>query len=1086
MRRRALGCWVVAFAVLGQVAAAEPQSDFKFRFAGPKVGNRIAAVAGVPGDPSVYYAGAASGGVWKSADGGNRWEPVFDKQPAAAIGALAVAPSEPSTVWAGTGEAWVIRDSDVMGNGIYKSTDAGQTWTNMGLPQAGRIGRIIVHPTDPDIVFACVLGRVTGPQQERGVYRTTDGGQHWTRVLFGGVNVGCSGLSMDPHNPHTLIAGMWQVEMHTWGEYSGGPGSGIYISHDGGTKWDRVEEHGLPHPPVGKIDVAIAPTNSKRMYALIQTKDQGSVWRSDDSGGNWKRVNSQRALIGRAGYYIRIAVSTGSDNEVLVANSSFHQSLDSGENFHEVRWGGDTHDIWIDPTNPDRFVITDDGGMLITTVHGRGFHRVTLPIGQMYHVAVDDQVPYYFYSNMQDDGNMRGPVVPSDGETGWDRHMGGCESGFTIPDTADPNVVWATCYGNTVTRWDARYKEAHSVSPWKHTLDTPPNDLKYRCHWTPPLAIDPFDHNTVYYGCQVIFRTTNAGQTWSVVSPDLSTQDPKHIAPSGGIVGDNLGQFYGEVVFAIAPSKVQKGLIWAGTNDGQIWYTRDGAANWVNVTSHLSGLPPAGTVTSIAPSSFDAATAYISVDLHLVDNRDPFIFKTTDFGKTWKRINGDLPKHELSYVRTVTDDPNCPGLLFAGTGNGLYYSLDDGGHWTSLQNGLPAAPVTWAVVQKGFHDLVVSTYGRGLYILDDITPLEQMTKNRSGTPVVLFEPRKTYRFVRGGEAMINFSLAAERKDPVQVEILDSQGGVVRKLEAKELVAGINRVKWDLRYDSPRVVALRTVAPDNSRIWNEPRFRDADSRPITHWGSKPGEVGPIVAPGAYSVRLKVDGQSYTQPLAIVPDPRAPGSEADIQLSVKTLLRIRDDISHVSDAVNRMEWIRKQLEVIEVMLRPAKEPEKSEAPIVEEDDERDTEPPAAPPRVLSDVEEKQRGALLSAAESLDKKLAAVETRLVSNALRNSDDKYFVEAYGVYLDLIWLNAEVGTGGGDVAGSANFAPTDAQMESLKTLEGEIVRADAELKAVLDQDLPPLEQALAGAKLAPLAGALRPASAPGGAAVNR
>ena len=1079
MLNKTLGYWLVALAAFGSMMAtgapaadADKESDFKFRFVGPKVGNRIAAVAGVPGDPSVYYAGAASGGIWKSADGGNLWAPVFDKQPVAAIGALAVAPSEPSTVWAGTGEAWVIRDSDVMGNGIYKSTDAGKTWANMGLPASGRIGRIVIHPSNPDIVFACVLGRVTGPQQERGVYRTTDGGLHWERVLFGGDNVGCSGLSMDPHNPHTLVAGMWQVEMHTWGELSGGAGSGIYVSHDGGTKWTRLEEHGLPHAPVGKIDVAIAPTNSNRIYALMQTKDQGSVWRSDDSGEHWRAVNSQRALIGRAGYYIRIAVSSGSDNEVYVANSSFHQSLDAGENFHEVRWGGDTHDIWVDPTNADRFVITDDAGMLITTVHGRGFHRVNLPIGQMYHVAVDDQIPYYFYSNMQDDGNMRGPSVPFDSqETGWDRHMGGCESGFTVPDIVDPDVVWATCYGDTVTRWDARYKEAHSVSPWKHTLDSPPNELKYRCHWTPPLAIDPFDHNTVYYGCQVIFKTSDAGKTWSVVSPDLSTQDPAHIAPSGGIVGDNLGQFYGEVVFAIAPSKIKKGLIWAGTNDGQLWYTQDGAANWTNVTSHLGGLPPLGTITSIAPSSFDPGTAYVAVDLHLVDNRDPFIYKTSDFGKTWKRISSDLPKHALSYVRTITDDPNCAGLLFAGTGNGLYYSLDDGGHWIAMQTGLPAAPVTWAVVQPRFHDLVVSTYGRGLYILDDITPLEQMAKHRSDAAVVLFEPRTAYRFVRGPQAMLNFSLQAKPNNALEFQVLDSQGGMVRKLEAKaeDLVVGINRVKWDLRYDSPRVIALRTVGPDNSHIWNEPRFRDADSRPITHWGSKPGEVGPIVAAGVYSVRLKVDGQSYAQNLTVLGDPHSPSSDADIDLSVKTLLKIRDDISRVSDSVNQIEWLRKQIEVVEAMLRPAKKPDKPQAPVAEEGDEPDAETAEAPPAGLNEAQERQKKQLLAAAEALDKKLQAVESRWVSRALRNSDDKYFIEPYGVYLDLIWLNAEVGTGGGDVAGSADFTPTETQLGLLKTYEAEMASVDSEYRRILQDDLPPFDRALESANIVPL-----------------
>src|SRR5579862_2798189 len=1053
-----------------QQSDTEEEGQLRFRFVGPRVGNRIASVAGIPGDPSTYYAGAASGGVWKSTDGGEHWKPIFDKEPAAAIGALAVAPTDPSTVWAGTGEAWAIRDSDVMGNGVYKSIDAGKTWNNMGLEETGRIGRIVVHPSNPDIVYVCALGRTTGPQQEHGVYRTNDGGQHWERVLFAGENVGCSGLALDPHNPRTLFAGMWQVEMHTYGELSGGPGSGVYVSHDGGTKWTRIEEHGLPHSPLGKIDVAIAPSNSSRVFALIQTKDQGSLWRSDDGGEHWKAVNYQRALIGRAGYYIRLAVSPSDENEVYISNSSFHRSLDGGLNFAEVPWGGDNHDIWIDPHNSDRFVITDDGGMNITTVHGRGFHRVNLPIGQMYHVDVDHQIPYYFYSNMQDDGNMRGPSVPIDfRETGWDHAMGGCESGFTVPDWSDPNIVWATCYGNKVTRWDAHSRRARSVSPWMITLDSPPDQVKYRCHWTAPLAIDPFDHNTVYYGCQVIFKTSNGGQSWSVISPDLSTQDPKHIISSGGIVGDNLGQFYGEVVFAIAPSKVKKGLIWAGTNDGQVWHTDD-SGQWVNVTKNISGLPAWGTITSIAPSNFDAGTAYVSVDFHLMDNRDPFIYKTSDFGKTWKQISSNLPKHPLAYVRTVTEDPNCAGLLFAGTGNGLFYSLDDGSKWTELAKGLPHAPVTWAVVQKEFHDLVISTYGRGLYILDDITPLEQMARQRSEAPVVLFAPRKTYRFVQGGEAMVNFQLTSVPKDPLKLEVLDAQGASVRKLDAKDPVVGINRIKWDLRYDSPRLVALRTVAPDNARIWQEPRFWDEDSRSITHWGSRPAEAGPIVAPGVYTLRLTIAGHSYEQPLTVVSDPRSPGSAADIQLSVRTLLRIRDDISHVSDSANRIEWLRKQLEVIQAMLLPPKPHKKREGRPTEAGEEREPEPAAAPPRTLSPAEEQQRAQLLAASQNLDQKLQTVESQLVSRALRNSDDKYFVEAYGAYMDLIWLNAEVGTGGGDVAGGADFAPTAAQLATLETLEGEAAHADAELQAIQQQDLPAFDQALERAHFVPLA----------------
>ena len=391
-----------------------------------------------------------------------------------------------------------------------------------------------------------------------------------------------------------------------------------------------------------------------------------------------------------------------------------------------------------------------------------------------------------------------------------------------------------------------------------------------------------------------------------------------------------------------------------------------------------------------------------------------------------------------------------------------------------MQTGLPAAPVTWTVVQPKFHDLVISTYGRGLFILDDITPLEQMVKHRSDAPVVLFEPRPSYRFVRGAQAMLNFSLKAAPKDPVELEILDSHGNVVRKLEKKEskdLVVGVNRVKWDMRYDSPRVIALRTVAPDNSHIWEEPRFRDADSRPITHWGSKPGEVGPIAAAGSYSVRLKVDGQTYTQPLTVLSDPNAPGSSSDIEISVKTLLQIRDDISRVSDTVNQIEWQRKQLEVVETMLRPAKKQDKPKPLIAEDGDEPDTDPAEAPPVVFSSEQEQQKKQLLAAAEGLDKKLQTVESRLVSQALRNSDDKYFVEPYGVYLDLIWLNAEVGTGGGDVAGSADFSPTETQLNLLQMYETEVANVDSDYHKILQSDFPPFNQALERVNLVAVGG---------------
>ncbi len=442
----------------GGGGAAAPEG-LTFRFMGPAVGNRISAAAGIPGDPTTYYVGAASGGVWKSTNSGQSWVPIFDNQTSQAIGALAVAPTDPKTVWAGTGEAWAIRDSDMQGDGIYKSTDAGATWKNMGLVEGGRIGRIIVHPTDPNTVYACVAGRLTGPQEERGVFRTKDGGQTWQRVLFVNPNTGCSGLSMDAKDPNFMVAGTWEVVMHTYAMLSGGAGSGVYTSHDGGTTWAKVEGHGMPKSPLGKIDVAIAPSNSKRVYALIQTPDQGSVWRSDDGGENFAVVNWQRALIGRAGYYIRLAVNPTNPDEVFVADSSFWGSTDGGKSFRTLNWGGDTHDIWIDPKNPNRILVTHDGGMYMTTDHGQTSGRVTLPIGQIYHVAVDNDVPYKIYGNMQDDGTMRGPnnvteagpnVPGQGGGRGgfggrggggeWEHNLGGCESGFTLPDVTDTNI----------------------------------------------------------------------------------------------------------------------------------------------------------------------------------------------------------------------------------------------------------------------------------------------------------------------------------------------------------------------------------------------------------------------------------------------------------------------------------------------------------------------------------------------------------------------------------------------------------------------------------------------------------------------
>ena len=1075
-----------------RVPATDP---LRFQFMGPATGGRVAAIIGAPGNPRIWYLGNASGGIFRSLDSGATFQPVFDKQPVQAIGALAISQSNPAQVWAGTGEAWAIRDADVMGDGIYFSSDSGTTWKNMGLRETGRIGRIVVHPTNPKIVYVCALGRVTGPQEERGVYRTLDAGVTWERVLHVDGNTGCSGLTIDPTNPQVLFAGMWQVEMHTYAMFSGGPSSAIYVSRDGGTSWTRVVHPGLPKSPVGKIDVAVASSDSRRVYALIQTANQGSMWRSDDGGATWAVSNWNRALIGRAGYYIRLAVSPSNPDEVLVANSSFFRSTDGGRVFKEMRWGGDNHDIWYDPTNADRIGLTNDADARLTVNHGKDWKSAALPNSQMYHVAVDQRAPYWIYTNRQDNGTMRGPsslpeAGPTSGGDGggsrvrrdsieradsidlarraalavaglkdttrrdsvgreggygpsapatstWDHGLGGCESGFTLPDVTNPNIIWASCYGNQVTRYDHRTKTARSVSPWAHTLDSPPNEAKYRCHWTPPLVIDPFDHNTVYYGCQVIFKTSNEGQSWSVISPDLSTKDPSRIIPSGGIVEDNLGQFYGEVVFAIAPSEIKQGLIWAGTNDGKIWNTRNGGTSWNDLTK-TSGFPTWGTVRKIEPSHFDPATAYVAVDMHMMDDRTPYLFKTTDYGATWTKVMGNLPTtHPLDYVLSVAENPNRRGMLFAGTGHAFYYSMDDGAHWTQFKDGLPAAPVTWIVVPKQWHDVVVSTYGRGVFIMKDITPLEQSDRVASSDGLHLYPPHPGYRQLRGGRAEITFSLASATPQPAKVEVLDSRGVLVRTLTVPTR-AGLNRTVWDIHYDAPKRPELRTLAPDNPRIWDEPRFLAKEIRGVTHWGIQaPQSAGPIASPGHYSVRITAVGQTQTQPLEIVRESDLTASAADLAASTATQVRIRDNMNAAVEMINRLEVMRKQLE--EQRAANADKPD-----------------------------------VLSTVNDMDKRMLAVETQLLSHSDLNSDDKYYVESFKIYMSLIWLSGEVGGGAGDVAGGAGHRPTDASLAVLDGIERDLAKAKTDFATLMREYVQAYNRTMSG-KVAAIAIELQP-----------
>jgi photosystem II stability/assembly factor-like uncharacterized protein len=1108
----------------GPPRASTPE-PMKFRYMGPAPAGRIATVAGVPGDPNTYYLGSASGGVWKSTDGGQTFVPIFDDQPVAAIGSIAVADSDPNIVWVGTGEPWVIRYSDVMGDGVYKSTDAGQTWKHMGLPETGRISRVLIHPTNPSIVYVCSQGRLTGPQEERGVYKSTDGGATWNRVLFVDRNTSCSGLDLDRTNPDVLIAGTWQVEQHTWGQFSGGPGSGVYLTRDGGANWTKVTA-GMPKPPVGKIDVATAPSNPKRMYALIQTANQGSLWRSEDAGATWKAISWDRSLIGRAGYYIRLAVHPQNPDDVFVMSSSLHRSQDGGKTFSGNGGGpfpftqgqascGDCHDVWIDPKDPVRYALADDGGANINT--RQGIVRVSLPNGQMYHVHVDNRVPYWIYSNRQDDGTMRGPMTlseqtgngrlpagstmpqPAPGGRGgrgggggagaagrggapaaagtqgatsgraggqaaapapgaappaegqqvqafggggggrggggglqWQPNIGGCESGFTIPDPTNADVVFASCYGNKVTRWDARTGTARSIEPWMITLDSPPNQTKYRCHWTAPMAIDPFDTRNVLYGCQLILKTTNGGQSWTELSGDLSTKATSKIVSNGGIVGDNLGQYNGAVLWDIEYSKIQRGLIWAGTNDGKLWYSKDDGANWVDVSKNFKDLPPWGTFTQIWPSTFDPGTVYTAVAFHLMDDRKPYIYKSTDFGATWTRVTGNLPTgHSLDYVLSFAGNANRKGMLFAGTGRAFYYSLDDGATWTQFRDGLPPAPVSWITVEPRFHDVVVSTYGRGLFILPNLTLLEQTGETAPKlTTAKLLEPAPIFRqarsaFTQPGRPHFAVFLPAAPSRPIEVEIVDAAGVHVK---TQQVVGrqGWNGLDWDLRYDPPTLVALKTTPPENPHIWEEPRFQGTDTRTITHWGITPQTGIPMAAPGKYQVKVTVDGTTYTQPFEVLKDPAVGSSIEDLTLSTTTQVRIRDAISETSRMVNRMEVWRKQIE----------------------------------DQVKSNAGKRE---IVRVLNELNEAVLNVELQLVSRSEMLSDDKYFPEAYKVYMNLIWLSGGVGMGASDEAGSIDYRPTDTQLAVLKVIEQDMAKAKAGFESLLSSAIPAFNKQLAG-----------------------
>jgi photosystem II stability/assembly factor-like uncharacterized protein len=1037
--------------------AAAQYSALRYRHIGPE-GNRAIAVAGVPGNPLIAFIGAASGGLWKTTDGGVNWRSVFDDKDVSSVSSLAIAPSDPNVVWAGTGETFIIRPALSIGNGIYKSTDAGDTWTRSGLEATGRIGRIIVHPTNPDIVFACAEGHAFGPQQERGIFRTKDGGATWDRVLFVDENTGCADLAIDAKNPRILLAGMWQLLLRPWKLDSGGPGSGVFLSKDGGDTWTRLT-NGLPSrdEKIGKIAVDIARSDPKRMYALIEAESP-SFYRSDDAGASWRLVSQDHDMSERASYYTRFRVDPVDENRIYFVSVRFSTSLDGGATLTRdvARGGGDNHDIWIDPLNPDRYMIADDGGGIITLTRGRSTQRVVLPIAQMYHVYTDNQIPYYVYGNRQDGYSYRGPSNSRSGaivEGHW-QSFGGCESGFGIPDPADSNIAWSGCYDGGLDRTDLATGHSRSVRVWPEaTYGWPPSDVKFRWHWTFPIHMSPHDPKRVYVGSQFVHVTTDGGQSWKIISPDLTLNDRTKQASSGGATTDNLMTFDGSVLYSIAESPVEAGVIWAGSNDGQISITRDNGGTWTNMTQYLlaASLPGAkkgngpalgeyGTIANIEPSKYAAGTAYIAVDRHQMGDFSPYIFKTTDYGRSWTRIGDGIPKSVLSYVHVVREDPVRQGLLWAGTENMVWFSLDDGGHWLTLRNNMPPAPIYWLTIQPHFSDLVVGTYGRGFWIMDDITPIRALNANVMANDVQLLEPRDAYRFQSvqnvvsspnsqvtgqnppyGGD--INYWLKTKPEGDMKLTVLDSAGAVIRELDPTR-ESGLNRVWWDLRYEPPRSAKLRTQPPGKDNA----EFNDEGWRPLVSWDLdlNPGQVGPLAPPGRYTIRLHAGGRDYNTTLTVLKDPSTRGTVAEVRAQVAMSLQLRDRLNETVDMINDLEYTRKQL--VDLAERYEADTTKVE--------------------------------LVRAAAALREKATAIEGRLYDINLTGAREDAFRAPMQLYGKFSSLATDVGAIGAD------FGPTAQQGEVYQYLESQLNEAKIRFREMHDKDLPAFREILRRAGL--------------------
>ena len=901
-----------------QTYSEDLYSSIQWRLVGPFRGGRAGTVSGVLNNPNLYYMGTAGGGVWKTTDAGNTWSCISDGYFGGSIGAVAVSESDPNVIYVGEGEQ-TLRGNVSSGNGIWKSLDAGETWEFIGLEGSEHIARIRIHPTNPDLVYVAAIGNLWKPNETRGVYRSKNGGQTWEKILYESDKAGAGDLILDPNNPRILYAATWEMKRNGYRMDSGGPDSKMYKSTDGGDTWMDISKYkGLPKGPWGIVGIAVSPVDSNRVWAIIEAQD-GGVFRSEDAGKTWKKINENRALRQRAWYYSRIYADTQNKDKVYVMNVSYGVSTDGGKTFKlKNAPHGDHHDLWIDPNNNTRMVIADDGGAQVSNDGGENWTTDhNQPTAQFYRVTTDNSFPYRIYGAQQDNSTVRiyhRSFGSSITERDWERTTGG-ESAHLAPDPKNNDIVYGGTYKGYMMRTDHSTNQTRSVNIWP---DNPAGSgaevMKYRFNWNFPVKFSIHDDNKLYAGSNFLHLTTNGGQTWKTISPDLTRGLPETIKSSGGpITQDNTGAEFYSNLFAINESPLEEGVIWLGSDDGLIHISKDNGENWENITPPENISPKLNMINCIEPSPFKKGTAYVAATSYKFGDYTPYLYKTTDYGKTWKLITKGIKNNH--YTRAIRSDKVREGLLYAGTEWGMYISFDDGASWSRFQLNLPITSIRDLHVRD--NDLIAATHGRSFWMIDDLTPLHQLSQDVAKSDFYLYQPDKAYRMQQSGRwgkpnmklagenhpygAIINYYVKdLQETDTVSIDILEMDGSLIQRFSnvAKE-------DKLDPSADKP----LKVKTGGNRLIWNM-RYPGYKTFKGMVFYSSPN-AGPKVVPGDYKVRLNYNGQTSEQLLTIVKDPRLPNSNDDYQKQFDFLLEVRDQVSRANSAIVAIRTIKEDL-------------------------------------------------------------------------------------------------------------------------------------------------------------------------------